>query len=264
MKYQPKVDLMTGQIVGFEALARWTHAEHGPIPPSHFVTETEQMGLVIPLTLLTLDLSLGEVARWQECLPDVSVAVNLSARSLQDATLPEMLERALKKRRVRPDWVTLEITESALMVNPERALRVAEEIARLGIRLAIDDFGTGYSSLAYLSRLPVSELKVDKSFVLRMLDYERDARIVQSTIDLAHNLGLKVVAEGVETAHVLARLRDLGCDAAQGYLIGTPSRSPTSSELRPALGQPFVCVSNSLPNSLQIRHASAPTWNDMS
>jgi EAL domain-containing protein (putative c-di-GMP-specific phosphodiesterase class I) len=150
------------------------------------------------------------------------------------------------------------------MVNPERALRVAEEIARLGIRLAIDDFGTGYSSLAYLSRLPVSELKVDKSFVLRMLDHERDARIVQSTIDLAHNLGLKVVAEGVETAHILARLRDLGCDAAQGYLIGTPGRSPTSSELRPALGQPVVCVSNSLPNSLQIRHASAPTWNDMS
>jgi diguanylate cyclase (GGDEF)-like protein len=241
LAYQPKLDVRTGRVRRVEGLARWNHEQHGPIQATEFIAHAERTGLIHQLTTLTLDLGLQQLAEWQADDIDINVALNLSARSLHDSTLPEVLSQLLAKWHIDADRLTLEITESAIMIDPARAMRVAERLAALGIGLSIDDFGTGYSSLAYLSKLPVEELKIDRSFVLQMLHRDRDAAIVHSTIDLAHNLGLKVVAEGVESEDVLERLSDLGCDFAQGYFIGTPE-APSSPALRqllqPAAGAP--------------------------
>jgi|APTNR8051073442_1049403.scaffolds.fasta_scaffold21384_1 diguanylate cyclase (GGDEF)-like protein/PAS domain S-box-containing protein len=222
LAYQPKLDVRTGRVSRFEGLARWNHHLHGPIHATEFVTHAERTGLIQHLTMLTLDLGLSQIAEWQKITAEVNIALNLSARSLHDNKLPELLSDMLGKWSVEAKCLTLEITESAIMLDPARAMKVAERIAELGVKLSIDDFGTGYSSLAYLSQLPVEELKIDKSFVQQMLNRDRDAAIVHSTIDLAHNLGLKVVAEGVENGDVLARLRELDCDFAQGFFIGMP------------------------------------------
>jgi diguanylate cyclase (GGDEF)-like protein/PAS domain S-box-containing protein len=239
--YQPKIDLRSGRVTGVEALARWTHDKHGIVPPNEFVVHAERTGLIQQLTLLTLGLGLNQLAEWSDEHLDLAIAVNLSARSLHDSALPELLVRSLDHWGIEPARLTLEITESALMLDPKKALRVAERLAAIGIRLAIDDFGTGYSSMAYLSCLPVSEIKIDKSFVLQMLDRERDLKIVQSTVHLAHNLGVRVVAEGVENEQTLARLRDLGCDVAQGYFIGKPMNPNIISGLpAPFLAPPAV------------------------
>lgn len=220
--YQPKIDLRSGCIVGVEALVRWRHPIRGIILPDQFISLSEQGGLIKPLTLWVLNRALQQCRRWREAGFRFSVAVNLSARSLQDPQLPEQVFKLLQSHDVEPDRLELEITESVIMTDPLRAMETLHHLSKMNIRLSIDDFGTGYSSLGYLRKLPVEEIKIDKSFVRDMADEEDDAMIVRSTIDLAHNLGLQVVAEGVESQGIWDRLTALGCDAAQGYLMSRP------------------------------------------
>jgi diguanylate cyclase (GGDEF)-like protein/PAS domain S-box-containing protein len=222
LHFQPKQDLASGRIAGFEALARWVQPRHRDIPPQEFVLHAERTGLIRELTELTCETAFAAVAGWGSAGTPVAVAINLSAAILYFPQLAEVLARLAARYAMPAAALVLEITESAIMVDPERSLEIATRIAGMGFRLSIDDFGTGYSSLFYLSRLPVAELKIDRSFVGRMLDHPTDAVIVQSTIDLAHNLGLKVVAEGIETAAIRDRLAELGCDLGQGYHIGRP------------------------------------------
>lgn len=222
LEYQPKLDLKTRRVSGVEALARWHHPDHGYVSPTEFVPQAERTGLIQSLTMLTMDLAVGQLAQWLREGLDLNVAVNLSARVLHDNTLPDLLATSLSTWKVDPARLTFEITESAIMIDPEKSLRVAKTLAEMGSRLSIDDFGTGYSSLSYLSQLPVRELKVDRSFVLRMMTNPQDATIVQSTIDLAHNLGLEVVAEGIENQRILKRLHKMGCNLGQGFFIAKP------------------------------------------
>jgi len=222
LAYQPQADLRTGRIVGVEALARWEHPELGLVRPGEFVPIAEQTGLIIALTSAVLDAALERAAAWRALGHDLTVAVNLSARSFLDAGLAEEIPRLLAARDVPPDRLELEITESMLMQDPHRARATLERLAAIGIGLAVDDFGTGYSSLAHLKRLPVDTIKIDKSFVLDMAHDEADDAIVRSTIELAHNLGLQAVAEGVESAAIWMRLVALGCDLAQGFHLSPP------------------------------------------
>jgi EAL domain-containing protein (putative c-di-GMP-specific phosphodiesterase class I) len=218
---QPKVDVASGELVGAEALVRWQHPTRGLVPPMEFIPFAEQTGYVRQLTLWVFE----EAARQQAALVALGVrrvSVNLSTRDLMDLELPDKLEAILLRQGARAEGFCLEITESAIMDDPQRAEATLNRLYHRGYKLSIDDFGTGYSSLAYLRRLPVQELKIDKSFVMAMEREEGDAKIVRSTIDLAHNLGLSVVAEGVENAAILAQLGTLGCDEAQGYFLSKP------------------------------------------
>jgi diguanylate cyclase len=220
--YQPKVDIRTRRVVGVEALVRWIHPERGFMSPDEFIPLAEQTGLIQPLTTFVLRSALRQCRRWQEEGLDLDVSVNLSVRSLLDLHLPEGVSALLREFAVDPSRLVLEITESSIMADPIRAADVVDRLSDLGIGLAIDDFGTGYSSLAYLKRLPVSEIKIDKSFVMAMTSEDNDAVIVRSTVDLGRNLGLRVVAEGVETVEMFDELKKLGCDIAQGYLLSRP------------------------------------------
>ncbi|MBD0318105.1 MAG: EAL domain-containing protein [Thermoleophilia bacterium] len=224
--YQPKERLETGDVVGVEALVRWNHPERGLLPPSEFVPLAQHTNLIRPLTLFVLETALEQCRAWKDEGLSLRVAVNLSARSLLDADLAEDVERLLARWNLDPDVLELEITETMIMADPARAAAILGELNALGVRIAIDDFGTGYSSLAYLSGLPVDEIKIDRSFVAAMGGNTSDAAIVRSTIDLGRNLGLGVVAEGVETEDVWLALRDLGCDAAQGYFLSRPVPPP--------------------------------------
>jgi EAL domain-containing protein (putative c-di-GMP-specific phosphodiesterase class I) len=214
--------LETGRISGAETLVRWRHPQRGLVPPAEFIPFAEQTGFIRTLTMWVFE----EAARhWlalqAEGLP-LTLSVNLSTRDLLDPDLPQKFDALLVKHRVPAEAFCLEITESAIMDDPQRALGTLNRLSGLGFRLSIDDFGTGYSSLAYLKRLPVDELKIDKSFVMSMVEDLDDAKIVRSTIALAHNLGLSVVAEGVENEKVWGMLRELACDEAQGYHMGKP------------------------------------------
>jgi diguanylate cyclase (GGDEF)-like protein len=222
LHYQPKVDLETGRVAGVEALVRWQHPERGLLGPDTFVPLAEQTGLMKSLTSNVLEQALLQTAAWSSAGLQVRMAVNVSARDLHDDTFCQRVNDALKRTGVPASYLELELTERVVMADPQRALENLTALARLGVRLSLDDFGTGYSSLAYLRRLPVTEIKIDKSFVLRMDVDDEDATIVRSTIDLAHGLGLRVLAEGVETAETWQRLSDLGCDAAQGYFLSRP------------------------------------------
>jgi EAL domain-containing protein (putative c-di-GMP-specific phosphodiesterase class I) len=222
LHYQPKISLATGQVTGAEALVRWQHAQRGQMPPDQFIALAEQTGLIRPLSRWVLNETLRQCALWRRAGIDVSMAVNLSMRDLHDPDLPEIVGDLLAKWRAVPSNLVLEITENGLMAEPARALDTATRLRALGVHLAIDDFGTGYSSLAYLKRLPVSELKIDQSFVRDMAVDDDDATIVRSTIGLAHDLGLNVVAEGVEDQPTYDLLSRLGCDVAQGYFISRP------------------------------------------
>jgi diguanylate cyclase (GGDEF)-like protein len=222
LHYQPKVDLGSGAVAGVEALVRWKHPERGLLGPDTFVPIAEQTGLMKSLTSYVLEKALRQTAVWIEDGLLVRMAVNISARDLHDDTFCARVAEALSRSGVPASYLELELTERVVMADPERARQNLIALSRLGVRLSLDDFGTGYSSLAYLRRLPVTELKIDKSFVLRMDVDEEDATIVRSTIDLAHGLGLRVLAEGVETAETWQRLCDLGCDAAQGYFLSRP------------------------------------------
>ncbi|MBD0291554.1 MAG: EAL domain-containing protein, partial [Thermoleophilia bacterium] len=220
--YQPKERLETGDVVGVEALVRWNHPERGLLPPSEFVPLAQHTNLIRPLTLFVLEAALEQCRAWKDDRLSLRVAVNLSARSLLDADLAVDVERLLARLDLEPDVLELEITETMIMADPARAAAILGDLNALGVRIAIDDFGTGYSSLAYLSGLPVDEIKIDRSFVAAMGENASDAAIVRSTIDLGRNLGLGVVAEGVETEDVWRALRELGCDAAQGYFLSRP------------------------------------------
>jgi len=223
--FQPKLDLRTQAIVGVEALARWTHPERGIIPPYEFIPVLEHTGLIKPFTLQILEKSIKYCKDCQDKGYALSVAVNLSMHNLRDENLAVQITQLLKKYRLRQEFLILEITESAIMHDPERSLEVLSRLNDMGVNLSIDDFGTGYSSLSYLKRLPVKQLKIDRSFVSDMMTDKDDAMIVRSTIDLAHNLGLDTVAEGVEKDEVLTRLKEMKCDLAQGYLISRPLSS---------------------------------------
>lgn len=220
--FQPKINLNDNQIYAFEALVRWQHPELGLIPPSEFIPLAEMSSLIYPLTRWVLENSISQCQAWRRMGYSLGVAVNLSVRNLMDERIVGDLRKMLVLYNLPADALELEITESMIMHDPERALDVLEQLADLGITLSIDDFGTGYSSLAYLKRLPVRTLKIDYSFVCGMLQDKQDQIIVHSTINLAHNLGLYVVAEGVESAEVWAELKQLGCDAAQGFFLGVP------------------------------------------
>ncbi len=220
LQYQPKIDLKTRRVVGVEALVRWQHPEYGFIPPDQFIGPAERTGQIEALTQWVLETALRQCQGWRRS--GIGISVNLSARNLQEAGLVERVAEALQRTGEAPDHLALEITESAIMADPNTAMGVLTRLSQMGVRLSIDDFGTGYSSLAYLKRLPADEIKIDKSFVIGMEADDNDAVIVRSTIDLAHNLGLKVIAEGVENRAVWEKLSALGCDEAQGYYMSRP------------------------------------------
>ncbi len=220
--YQPQIDQRMGHVVGLEALLRWQHTQRGFLPPDQFIPLAEEAGLIGNLTHWVLNRALQEAAALAAAGYPLRMAVNLSARNLHDRDLPAHVSTLLAAHGVPPDRLTLEVTESAVMASPADGLAILRELDRMGVKLAIDDFGTGYSSLAYLKRLPVDELKIDKSFVIDMEQNDNDAVIVRSTIDLAHNLGLRVVAEGVEHRDIWDTLCVLGCDCSQGYFLGKP------------------------------------------
>ncbi|MDE3074869.1 MAG: EAL domain-containing protein [Chloroflexota bacterium] len=222
LHYQPKVTVVAGEGLRVEALARWLHPRLGPIGPDHFIPLAERGGLINALTSSVLDKALEQCAAWRREGLEIGVAVNLSVRNLHDPKLLGTVNRLLAKWRVPAHLLGVEVTESTIMANPGHVRQILTELASTGISISIDDFGTGYSSLAYLKRLPAQELKIDKSFVQDMGHDDNDAVIVRSTIEMAHNLGLRVVAEGVETGEVWRQLAALGCDEVQGFYIGRP------------------------------------------
>lgn len=220
--FQPKITLQHGEPCGAEALLRWRHVERGLILPDVFIPLAERTHLILPLTLWSLNNTLRECAGWPAENRAVSIAVNLSANVLNMPDIPGLIEQALRFWGVAPARLILEVTESAMMRDPVRSLETLHRLAAMGVGLSIDDFGTGYSSLAYMKQLPVHELKIDKSFVLNMATNINDRMIVKSIIELAHNFGMQVTAEGVEDNATLQQLADMGCDRAQGYFIARP------------------------------------------
>jgi EAL domain-containing protein (putative c-di-GMP-specific phosphodiesterase class I) len=219
LHYQPKLDIKTRSVTEVEALVRWQHLRHGLMLPTEFIPLAERTGLIKSLTLWVLKRALQQIRIWNQSGSTINVSVNLSAQDLLNLELPDIIAGLLASYEASPQQLVLEITESAIMADHVRALEILTRLAEMSVRLSIDDFGTGYSSLAYLSKLPVSEIKIDQSFVMAMGDNKQDAMIVRATIDLAHNLGLKVTAEGVERAEILGQLERLGCDAIQGFHI---------------------------------------------
>jgi diguanylate cyclase len=216
------VDLVTGRPRGAEALVRWPHRTKGLIPPVQFVGLAEQTGLIRPMTMLILDLAVRQQHAWSEVGAPLPIAVNLSVRNLYDPRLLEVLTGLLRTWGLPPESIEFEITESALVDDPDAAKQVLSHLRRLGCKIYIDDFGTGYSSLNYLVALPVHALKIDRTFVLQMSTSKEAHSVVASVISMAHNLGLRVVAEGVENEQDVAMLRALGCDEVQGYLYAKP------------------------------------------
>ena len=226
LEYQPQAELRGG-ICGVEALVRWEHPERGRIPPDQFIPLAERSGLIRLLTMWVLEQAVGQCKRWlDEDGIRLPVSVNLSTRDLIDADLPSQIARTIDCAGLDPSLLVVEITESVLMADPTRSQEIVSRIGDLGVAAAIDDFGSGYSSLAYLKRLPVQALKIDQAFVFNMTSDSQDMKIVQAIVDLAHNLGLRVIAEGVETLEAWERLGDLGCDEIQGFVLSRPRSSP--------------------------------------
>jgi diguanylate cyclase (GGDEF)-like protein/PAS domain S-box-containing protein len=222
LHFQPQVELASGRVRRAEALVRWQHPDKGLLLPADFVPLAEAGNLVQVVTAWVIAAAVRHCRRWEERGLDVGISVNLSPRSLRDAGLPAAIAGLLGAEGVAPERLTLEITESSLLADPEHAISVLRQVVELGVGLSIDDFGTGFSSLAHLKQLPVTEIKIDRSFVRDMTRNERDAAIVRSMIELAHDLGRRVVAEGIEDAETWQRLAALGCDLGQGYLISPP------------------------------------------
>jgi predicted signal transduction protein with EAL and GGDEF domain len=220
--FQPQIDFKTGEVWGAEALLRWPHPDQGYIPPDRFVPLAEQSGIIHRMTLWVLQRSLDHCAQWHRAGHAINVSVNLSPRSLHIQNLPAQIQEALDKSGVPAPCLALELTESAVMSDPDQAMNVLCQLDKMGVKLSIDDFGTGYSSMAYLKQLPVDEIKIDRSFVMDMESDNNDAVIVRSIIDLAHNMGLMAVAEGVERREVWDLLVKSGCDVAQGYFMAQP------------------------------------------
>lgn len=222
LHFQPKVDLASNRVVGVEALLRWRHPRHGVILPSEFIAIAEQSEIIRTLTYWVIDEALLQCHAWRQMGYTLNIAANLSARNLHDPGLPAKIAGLLAKWAVPADSLTLEITENAIMIDPERALKILMRLHSLGIQISIDDFGTGYSSLVYLKKMPVSQIKMDRSFVSGMLHDDDDDVIVRSTIELGHHMDCQVVAEGVEDEETLVRLKALGCDHIQGYYVSQP------------------------------------------
>jgi diguanylate cyclase (GGDEF)-like protein len=220
--YQPEVDLMTGETSRVEALVRWDHPEHGLLLPDAFIPIARQSALIRPITRFVLDAALRQCRAWRDDGLDLGVAVNLAGRDLADSRLEEEVSEALRRWKLDPLMLELEIPESAVLNDPERVQRMLARLSKRGVRLAIDDFGSGYASLSHLKQLPVDVLKIDKSFVQNLGTNDEDDAIVRSTVELAHSLGVRVVAEGVETEEILTRLVALGCDMAQGFCLSRP------------------------------------------
>ena len=228
--YQPKVDLKTNAVVGTEALVRWRHPKRGLVMPDQFIGLAEQGGLIKPLTRWVLEHAVGQCRTWRKEGTPLPVAVNISARNLHDPQLVEEVGKLLDESDVNAGDLSLEITESAMMADPVKATQMLRRLQERGVALSVDDYGTGYSSLAYLTQLPVGEIKIDKSFVMGMAAQSaEDAVIVRSTSELGHNLGLKVVAEGVEDQGTYDQLAAMGCDVAQGYFMARPMPAPDVS-----------------------------------
>jgi diguanylate cyclase len=237
LHYQPKVDLRSGKFIGIEALARWRHPTRGLVPPIEFIPVVETSNLIGPFTLRVVDLALGECARWTAAGHPSTVAVNLSARNLLDRDLPAEISAALTRHQVPPKLLVVEITETAMMSELDVVDTVVSELYELGVQISLDDFGTGYSSLTFVSRVPLHELKIDRSFVADIASSPGAAGIVRATIELARSFGLRVVAEGVETAAQVRALARLGCEAAQGYFLAAPM---PAEEIRQALQSTWV------------------------
>jgi EAL domain-containing protein (putative c-di-GMP-specific phosphodiesterase class I) len=221
--FQPKIDVHSERVVHAEALVRWKHAVHGVMRPDEFIPLAEQAGNIGLITKWAIRKAIRQCAAWHRDGLELAVAVNLSALDLLDAELPTLISGLLSEAGLPPSKLVLEITESAVMKDAAYALKVLRDLKNRGVTLAIDDFGTGYSSLAHLKRLPVDELKIDKSFVQNLTESATDDLvIVRSTIELGHNMGLIVIAEGVETIESWDILKRLGCDMAQGYYMSPP------------------------------------------
>jgi len=222
LHYQPKIDLTTNKVAGFEALVRWRHKELGLLYPDKFIALAEMSDSIHFLTQAVIELALAQQKKWVDAGYELPVAVNLSARNLIDGRCVSNIKKAMDKYQVKPGMLELEITETALMQDPETAIGLLKQISNLGVQLSIDDFGTGYSSLSYLRRMPINFLKIDREFVKEMLSSDHDSIIINSTIALAHNLRLGVIAEGVEDKETLLQLKRLGCDLVQGYYVCKP------------------------------------------
>lgn len=220
--YQPKMEMASCQIKGVEALIRWNHPEYGFVPPDEFIPLAEQSGAIKPITEWVLSTAIKQCAEWNIQGIPLAVSVNLSARSLHDAELTKQIAMLLKANGLPAFQLELEITETAIMMDPDRALDILGKLSSMGIKLSIDDFGTGYTSLSYLKRLPVDEIKIDKSFVMDMVEDHDNAIIVQSIVSLAHSMGRSVIAEGVESKAIIDELLKLNCDTIQGYFLSRP------------------------------------------
>jgi diguanylate cyclase (GGDEF)-like protein len=240
--FQPKAELESGRVVGAEALVRWQHPTRGFIPPNDFVPIAERTGLIKPLSRFVLAAAVRQCDAWRAAGYDLHVSVNLTIPDLLDLDLPDSIAALLTSTDLRPDQLELEITETTILADPFRVRQVLNRLNEMGLRLAIDDFGTGYSSLAYLKRLPVHTIKIDRSFVMEMCADANDATIVRSTIDLGRNLGLEIVAEGVESQEAWDALRADGCTLAQGYFISRPVPAEELDPLLETRGQPLLAV----------------------
>lgn len=232
LHYQPIVTLDDGSIVAFEALLRWEHPERGMVSPNIFVPIAEETGMVVPIGYWTLEQACRQMTEWAPLLPadrTVSMHVNLSGRQFRQPDLVDEVRAVLDRTGLEPNRLGLEITESVIMENAAAAAEMLEQLRSIGVQLQIDDFGTGYSSLDYLHRFPIDTLKIDRSFIRQMLSDKRNAEIVRSIVALAHELGMQVIAEGVETSEHVTKLRALGCERAQGYFFceAVPPDSPS-------------------------------------
>jgi EAL domain-containing protein (putative c-di-GMP-specific phosphodiesterase class I) len=250
LMYQPIAGLASGKLLRFEALARWDHPELGQVPTDEFIAIAEQMGLIGEITEFVLTEACAQAAEWRDAGVTAGLAVNLSGRDLSDHSLVEKVAGRLAANNLPASSLTLEVTETEVMADIGEASGVLAELGKMGVRIAVDDFGTGYSSLAYLHRLPLNELKIDRSFVGNVAYDESNAIIVRSSIAMAHSLGLSVVAEGAEDELTCSVLADAGCDAVQGYYF---SRPLSASSLRPWLEtQPRLEFSRDLVPTLRV------------
>jgi diguanylate cyclase (GGDEF)-like protein len=243
LHYQPKVDLHSRTVTGVEALVRWRHPERGMVPPPSFIPLIEQTALIGPLTLHVIDRALAQLVSWRRRGIILEMSVNLSARNLLDPELPGKIAALLDRHSIPSERLTVEVTETAAMVDPDRAVSVLEALRASGVRVSVDDFGTGNASIEYLTTLPATEIKIDRSFITDILHDARAQAIVRSTIDLARNLDLSVVAEGIETEAVIEHVAALGCQTGQGYFI---SRPLPAEELTPTLARAFGIAADEL------------------
>jgi len=220
--YQPQVNVTSGDLVKAEALVRWQHPEQGLIFPDAFIPLAERTGLISSLTQYVIDAALAQARVWLDAGRPLPIAVNLSARNLHEERFADQVAELLAKHGVPPHLLELEVTESAIIIDPDRALAMMKKLSALGLRISLDDFGAGYTSLSQLTSMPISEIKIDRSFVMKMAEDPNSALIVSSVVELGHNLGMTLVAEGVEDEDAFGALVGLGCDVAQGYHLSRP------------------------------------------